>query len=290
MIRAVSAIGGLAAGLCLAGGCGPFEYEDVQTQSTGGTGGQAGSAPDAMLQGDESLVVRYLINEDPEAVPGQIRDSSELRLDMTLYASSPDDLSIREDAHGHRGLLWGSLNATSMASVEIMGRRIQGALTGKSAATFEVVSRLEETTAHTYLFFIGHEGFDDISARFEPGNLLRLDINDNESVHWQFLTAWRTVTHLVLDMTRESELDRTRLYINGELMPIRTTPSAPSQDQTIDIDAATHLALGNRPNDNYSPRGFIYYAAIYDTALTDPQILANAKALLIDDDALEARP
>lgn len=314
MRRAGMVVAGAAAGLWMVAGagtgCGPFEYQEWPEQGSGGSanggaagpgghGGQGGSGgaggsggeggaggitPGNGLQGDQHLVVRYFINEDPSMPSNQVADASEPTLDMTILSAEPMELTLHEDAQGHRGLMWSRLDSASMASVEITGTKVQQKLTEAKAATFEFVSQLTETADRSYLFFIGHGTTDDVSARFDSSGNIQIRINDIHRASWTFSSSDRTVTHFVLDTANRTETERARLYINGAISTISLTANPLGLGQAINIAQATHLNIGNRPQDPHSPMGTIYYAAIYSRALELHEIQANADLLRLDDD------
>ncbi len=124
------------------------------------------------------------------------------------------------------------------------------------------------------------------------GNL-RVAFNGSFTWTWTANTvaAGRTVYHVVVDTTLATSADRIRLYRDGALLtPVSST--AMSQNAVLDTITAVgsentaRIILGNDDvgNGSASMAGVLYYAAIYDNALTAAEVLANALILMRDDD------
>lgn len=93
--------------------------------------------------------------------------------------------------------------------------------------------------------------------------------------------------HLVFDSGQAAEADRQRLYAGGSRVQALTAQPV-TQNDTIAIDLATHVCVGNRElggDSNRSIRGSIHYAAVYRTALDEATVLHHAQRLVVDDDA-----
>ena len=94
--------------------------------------------------------------------------------------------------------------------------------------------------------------------------------------------------------------DRVRIYVDGNYFPVDEsgmTAGHPTVGEMVDLQPATpagppYLLLGHRVPDGQAReyRGSIWYAALYDSVLSDPQIAAHAAVLLASDDDFPPEP
>jgi hypothetical protein len=241
------------------------------------------------LIGESSLVVRYFINEDPAQDPTEIHDASDVSLNLTLLNPDPPVLSVAQDEQGHRGLRWTTAGQPAVAKAEIMDTQIHQKLNGKTA-TFELVMDLSYVLYYTRPIYIGHwdssTTFDDLSIAFGSTGFLHLRFADVDAGRWDLDLAQdiRMVLHVVVNTAESTEEARRRLYINGQFIASSAYAAVLAKDKAIDLSMSTHLSLGTRPTSDTSPAGMVYYAAIYNAALSDDEIQTNAALLLLDDD------
>ena len=259
---------------------------------------------DAVSSGTPDPIARYWVNEAASGQsPTTIADSeaSPVNLSITYVSDTPAYTSI---AAG-RGLDFPTGNvdtAGAFSGTLSGGNKIFDALDGATQATMEVV--VEITTAMLNgdiadpinIFGVyDFDGSDDPLGMFWWGNKLVVDYDGpsgytaeeyNEATSG--LSAGVHVFHYVLDTPNATQASRQRLYMDGNLL----TPSAastPTQDSTIDIPTATShiVSLGGWQDYVDVGGGFaaaIYYAALYDVALTDTQIDSQATALAASND------
>ena len=238
----------------------------------------------------ESLVARYYINEDPAAT--QIEDSSGSPLPLLLANPDPQmpQMVLTEDLEGHRGLSWAAAGGTAVAAASINGTKIISRLNGNQAFTIELVARVDSIVNFTRVVFIGRsepgQNPDDaLVLRFDNAGMLQAYIENTSVGRWPFdyAMAGRAVIHLVVDSTQPIPDVRRRLYVNGTLVPAADA-AAPAQLSNVNLSMATVFSLGNRPAGTHSFGGTLYYAALYDAALSASDVEANAAQLLVDDD------
>lgn len=240
----------------------------------------------------EHLVARYYINEDPASGAAEIADTSADPLPLSILNPDPQspELALTEDADGHRGLTWAAAGGAAVAAAGITGTKVQNRLNGNLAFTIELVARIESIVNFTRLVFIGRSEpnqnpSDALVLRFDGTGLLQAYVDDTAIGRWSYdyVNAGRSVLHLVVDTTQPIPEVRRRLYVNGALAP-SFDADAPAQLSNVNLAMATTLSLGNRTAGAHSFGGTLYYAALYDAALTEEEIAANAAQLLLDDD------
>lgn len=267
----------------------------------GGQGGQGGSTPVALM-GDDALVVRYFINEADGMGGLTLHDvpppsATPLDLPVTLDGMQP---SLVQDV-SHWAQSWTATNSAGRPTVPITGNKlVTGAtsLDGSKVATIELVLKVTAVNgAGSYLFSIaavnGLDIDDSFSLRATSTSALQFLWNasgggDPPSAvagAWQNLDlSTRQVVHMVLDTTSATAAARVQLYVNG----MGATPDAftpPAQNKTIELTAAVDaLTLGNDPDGGKSFAGVLYYAALYNKALTAAEIVNNTTILTAGDD------
>ena len=103
-------------------------------------------------------------------------------------------------------------------------------------------------------------------------------------------TAWpvdetkgRIVVHAVVNTTASGAGQRVQVYVGGAPM-INGGGTAPNPGVGLALTATDHLSIGNVDTGGRSFVGKIYYAAFYNVALSQGEVVANAAALASDDD------
>lgn len=265
--------------------------------SVGGSGsggvGQGGSVPGATLA-DAGLIVRYYIDEASSGTsPSVLNDAAAeepLPLQLWYQDAIPEELVFDEVAE-QRALRWMQSANHARASVAIGDGKIFRDLHGSTTGTVEVVADVRGVTDLGSR--ISHIGCDRESGRFtlstrSMGELqLYIWVNDASAMigDWDIDldSRRRTVLHVVFDSTQATAADRVRLYADGQ--PIGGNAGVEvMQHQTLDLGQGCHYALGNREVGERSLRGWLYYAALYSTALSDAAVVHNAAVLELDDD------
>ncbi|WP_156041483.1 LamG-like jellyroll fold domain-containing protein [Chondromyces apiculatus] len=242
----------------------------------------------------ESLVARYYFNEDPAAGVTQVEDTSSQPLPLQISNPNPSMpvLSVAADAEGHRGLTWTTAGSTATASAPFVGTKVQTRLNGNQAFTIELVARIEGIVNFSRLVFLGRSEssqnpFDALVLRFDNAGRLQAYIEDTTVGRWayDYVSAGRSVLQLVVDSTQPIPDQRRKLYVNGVLLPAFDT-NAPAQFSNVNLGTSTVFSVGSRPGGSHSIRGTIYYLALYETALAEAELQANATQLMADDDTV----
>ena len=110
--------------------------------------------------------------------------------------------------------------------------------------------------------------------------------NSQDIGYWTMSLTTRQVVHVVLDTNLDPAGDRVKLYQNGMLMPKDNTKCKdPAKSAGVDLLTNRHLVLGNTEDGQRSPKGTIYYAALYEKPFTQARAAEHAKILLASDDA-----
>lgn len=234
---------------------------------------------------DREVVVRYFIDEAAEGQrPGVLSDAIDPPLD--LFLSYVPEMAYTEQQSG-RGLSWSMASVSGTAWVGVDGTKLVNRLQGSTTATIEVVLRM--TAVESLGSRISHVG-DGTEKGFLSLSSSQLGILQ---FHWQetvLLEEWnvgasiteRSVVHVVVNTEAEAE-DRVVLYFNGAAVS-PSDESPPPAGAPIDLSMDEFYVLGNRENGERSFAGELYYAAIYQSALTQAEIEANFATLDVFDD------
>jgi len=253
----------------------------------GGSGGLGGGGAGVGTLVDDGLIARYYIDEAASGQgPSELEDAAAdpLALPLTYVGFNPMTFI---DEGGHRGLNWPQSGIDARACASTAGTKVETAIDGGTAATIEVVARVEGThTEYSRLSEIGENLIPELTLRVHSLSAARFDWNASLVGVWpvDFQALGRVVLHLVLDTTRNNAANRARLYVNGATVnSMSMTP--PVQGSTTTLPAGSSYCVGNREIGERSIAGTIFYAALYSEALSGSQIDQNAKVLLADDDA-----
>ncbi len=253
--------------------------------STGSTSGQPCRGDSCLV--DRGVLVRYYIDDGgPGELPLMLHDSIEPPLELSMTYGP--ELQFIEEASG-RGLDWSAPSLNSRASIPVDGSKIAIALQGSSTATIEMVLRVTDTDPLGSR--ISHIGTENERGRISlyaptPGRIQFYWYGSVMLEEWDIGATLfeRRVVHAVLDTTALAPEDRVRMFIDGQpVAPVMESP--PEQGQGIDLAIGRHYVLGNREIGGRSFQGAMFYAALYETALSVEDIQGNAAVLSISDDA-----
>jgi len=289
----------------------------VSSTGPGGTGGQGGAgqggSDGSPVLVDEGLIARYFINEADVQGGQEGQGGQGGGPDFMLHdaATSPQNLPVTTDVmtgepvlveeQGHWGLRWSTADFDGSPALPIEGTKIAD-LDGNAKATVELVLRVATvSTTGSMLISLGTPVAPTNNTTDE-----RLSLKVTSSTNVQFLWdgqmgdpntiagAWTTqslssrhVIHLILDTTSDNAASRVQLYVNGNLASTdgTTTVTAPGEDEQIELTASSDiLVFGNRPQGGRSFEGMLYYAALYDRALTPSEVQQNTDVLAMNDD------
>jgi len=252
----------------------------------GGEGGGGGALPDALTE--QGLIVRYYLDEAADGQgPNTARDAApEPLLPLDIQYSDASPYYVTED--GHRGLRFEALGSQGKVITAINDVKVDVALEGQTEATMELVTQVEEAEATngSRLLWLGtnnEAGRLSLSARTTNELHFRWQLDSQEVGLWTADLTERAVLHVVLDTTRNVSRERVRLFRDGVEIT-NTSNEVPEQGEVIALGADKFLALGNSEAGSRNLVGNIYYAALYDRALTSPEIAIHTAILSESDD------
>jgi hypothetical protein len=250
----------------------------------GGSGGDGGARAELI---DRGLLARYFLDDDTtNGVPPTLTDSAPEPLSLNTAATQGMTLT---DTPGRGALNWPAPGFDDRASAPVNGSKLLQ-LAGLTTGTIELVIEVDGVTSNVSRFI--YTGFgaelgdfalgssDDLRMSFYWGRL---------AGRWQvdFAAINRVVLHVVLDTSQTAVQDRTRLYVDAMLVPQQTNVTnllPPQQDETTNLPADLHFALGNREIGGRSIQGSLFYAALYTSALSQDEVQRNTTRLSANDD------
>ncbi len=292
-----------------AGGAGGAGEGGKATGGSGGRGGGgaggAGGQPPALI--DRGLVTRYFLDEAAQGMmPTQVVDAAPDPLSLTIRygevslppmggaggmggaagtgGSGPNLSWVEEE--GQRGLRFRAKNRSGDASVRIENTKLT-VMDGLTEATIECVARVEGVGGINVCNRIFHYGLDSFGTLTlcAPNQSISFRLNGVEVEDWNvdYDALGRMVLHAVLDTSREAP-DRVLLYINGSDQGVGEQIDAPPAALEPIVFGGGRQMIGNRPSEDASLRGAIYYCAMYSVAFTAAEVLNNADLLMANDD------
>jgi uncharacterized repeat protein (TIGR01451 family) len=219
-------------------------------------------------------------------------EASPVHMDITY------DPSVNwTEVSGHRGLNGSTSGHLGVLSGPAAGTKYSTNLDGATKATFVIVTS-----------FTG-AGYTSRAAGFmraDNANRAAMFGGRGDSMNFRFMTqaqsgevgydwgsGWddgvRRVYHVVYDTEEAAQADRVRLYMNGVNQgdpgaPVEGNP--PAQFEALDFGDPS-LVVGGFNDIVDMDRGYVgtvYYFAAYAGEMTDAEIIADAAALLADDD------
>lgn len=281
-----TASGGVTSGST--GGADPTGAATTSGTTSEGTSSSSGGS-DAVLV-DRGVLVRYYLDEsDREQRVTEVIDATLDPLNLPLVYSSDPLQPVFFEQGGNRGLEWQAELSDGSAQASIDMTKVEDALEGATEGTIEVVADVDmlgmgnDTSRFVAVGNNTEQGDFALVATVDGGFLFR--VNDSTVLEWQMDIAsmGRFVVHAVLDTSLGRGTDRARLYLDGVLVE-PTSGSGPDPDEVISVENMDDLIIGNVSNEGRSPDGRIYYAAMYQVALTAEEVATNAAVLAADDD------
>lgn len=234
--------------------------------------------PGALENGN--LVARYFLDE--AANSPMVADAAPNPVNLSLLLDDASQPTLI-DHNGHHGLQWTEVSSWGRAWVEsVSGTKFYDRLHGAPAATLEIVTTLlqVDNMGSRLLHFGANTSGGRLSLRMANEGEVELYVDNNPIAVGAMPMSQRVVVHAVFDATAPSPV---RFYVDGAPTQVTTVGNA----NVINLDGC-HFAIGNRlsgSGDGRSPRGRIFYAAVYDAALGPERIARHAAHLLVDDDA-----
>ena len=245
------------------------------------------NVPSAATAVPATLLARYWMEEASSGqAPTQLLDdqASPLNLPITYDLTNPTYTSLPTG----RGWESTTTNNAGRATTLVDGTKLQTTLNGATAATIELVLKMDALNAsQSRIFHIGdgsESGYLTLSSP-DANTLFFYTLGTTLRGQWDpGFDGTRAVFHLVYDSSEPTAGDRVRLYKNGTLLT-STGGTAPPLNETISIPNGKYFAIANREIGVRSFDGAIYYAALYDGALTASEVSTKQAALLVLDDS-----
>ncbi len=221
-----------------------------------------------------------------------LSDSAPTPLQLTLVpANGQPTLSERAS---QMGLKWTSSGAGGNASVDYASTKLSAAspsgLDDSKAATIEFVAEILGAASESFIVdFQRATNQHQLAVSLSSiGSTYTIKVYVNNAV----VAAWtadvakmgRTVFTVAIDTTQGNGNNRVKLYRDGDLRELANAAAVIAQETLIDVGDAGTLRLGNSLAGTSSPLGYVFYAAVYQTALTPGVIESNANVLRADDD------
>ena len=233
------------------------------------------------------LVARYWMEEAASGqAPTQLLDdqTSPLNLPITYDLTNPT-YTVLSTGRG-----WESTTTDNQgrATTLVDGTKLQTALDGATATAIEVVLAIDAlSTNSSRIFHIGDASDSGYLTLSSPNATTLYFYSLGGTLRGQWdpgFDGTRAVFHLVYDSSEPTAGDRVRLYKNGVLQA-KTGGTDPPLNETISVPNGKYFGIANRELCCRSFDGRMYYAAVYDGALTASEVSTNYAALLISDDS-----
>ncbi len=252
--------------------------------STGASNDETGGSPGVLI--DRGLLARYYLDEavsgddPPDAFDAAV---DPINLTMGYDGGQPMFVNPRRS---QTGLRFFTAMAPGSAAADVNDTKLEQPLEA-TTATIEVVVQIDQASQTpgdlAQLVWIGTSGNDGRLALSAGMVGFRLAYNDSLRTAWDVPMHARQVVTMVVDTGAEVAADRTKLYVDGVLVP-GTSGDPPGKDATISIPNQAWIVLGNKLAQSHSFRGVLYYAAVYDVAMPAEDVAHNAMVLAVDDD------
>ena len=250
------------------------------------------NVPSGTTTGPASLVARYWMEEASSGqAPTQLLDdqASPLNLPITYDGANYSYTALPTG----RGWTSTTTNNQGRATTLVDGTKIQTTLDGATAATIEVVLAIDAlNTSASRIFHIGDASDSGYLTLSSPNATTLYFYSLGGTLRGQWNPGFdgtRAVYHLVYDSSEPTAGDRVRLCKNGVLQT-STGGTAPPLNETLSIPNGKYFAIANRELCCRSFDGAIYYAALYDGALTASEVSTKQAALLVTDDSGDLTP
>jgi parallel beta-helix repeat protein len=249
----------------------------------------------AVTASGATLLGRYCFNEDTSGQgPAQVLDDQASPVHMTITY----DPSISwTEVGGNRGINGSASSHGGVLSGAAGGTKYSTNLDGATRATFVVVTEFTDAgyTSRGAGFMRGDNANRTamFNGRSDRMNFRFMTHSQSGEVGLDWGSGWndgvRRVYHVVYDTDEPVQTDRVRLYMNGVNQgpwTVVAEGNPPAQFETLDF-SEPGLVLGALNDVVAMDRGYVgtvYYFAAYDDEMTDAEILADATALMADDD------
>ena len=264
---------------------GPTSGDPSTTGDSSGSDGSSGGM--AAVLSDTGLIARYYLDEASSgAGPTEALDSAPDPIPLTLNYSSGEP-TWAGPAVGQTGLQWSAASLNGYAGFgDVDQTKFEDAMESPGiASTMEVVARLDNVGgagAPSRVFWIGDNQDSGALALLAGDFGIGLSYEDTVRTTWPLPPAGRHVLHLVVE-TMAADGSRARLYVDG----VEATPSnvnEMAQNDVLSVTNGEQVHIGNTLTQGRSIEGIIFYAGLYNVAMSEPDIVNNAMVLLANDD------
>jgi hypothetical protein len=257
--------------------------------AAGGMGGSGGSGGTGGVLVDRGLVARYYLDEAASGKdPTHAVDANRVvDLEHGWGGAGGEAWPVAYDeVAGQRGLRWTAVGAMGGPSSTPLGMTaVPQALMSTTTGTLELVADIEATSdmPPSHLFGLSRkEAGVGVFNLIAPDALTwRFGWDEMPGGFWAPPTG-RVVVHLVVD-TDLATNNRRKLFVDGVLAE-ESNGSAPADGASLSGFMGVQITIGNRADGGRSAQGIIYYAALYQSALTVGEVENNAAVLIVDDD------
>ena len=254
--------------------------------------------PMACALDDTQLLVRYWMDNvlDGGDDGSLVRDVVSGPVNLTRAEDVESGTPIFAQGGKQYALYFGGDATDGRAYSGTLGptNKIVDKLHGAKLGTLELVIESFDQVRENYAYFFNIEGTGGhvgLALRTPNNQSLQLRMNDGTTVSWpvDLYASQRTVIHVAIDTSLNASTDRVKLYVNGRLVAPALTSQSPNKNTTLDLGTSPVLILGNRRSPSGSstysaPWGFIYYAAVYGSAMDPAMVASQAARLRRDDD------
>jgi hypothetical protein len=245
----------------------------------------SGGEPGVLV--DEGLVARYYLDEAAAGqAPPDAFDAAPDPINLTLNYNNGQPNYFQSGAT-HTGLRFAAATGSGYAGFGNVDHTKFEDVLEAAATTFtiEVCVAIEAVGGPgepSRVVWLGAPGNNGKMALLAGDTGFSLAINDGIRRTWNPDLQSRHVVHVVVDTMQAAEADRARLYVDGVL--VAPSSGMVTEGETLSIPNGAYFLLGNELDDNRSFEGTLYYAAIYDQALSVNDVSNNVDVLMLDDD------
>lgn len=223
---------------------------------------------------DIGLLGRWFIDEAADgtaitALTNAVTGGVDLGIDYTA--------TTFVEKNGHRGLAIGAAGGGGGPIQSIGGTALEEGLEQTQRFTIELVCEFNINSLPMFINIVG-DGQEPLEFIITGQLDARLRATGGEA-RWNFNLPTRSVVHLVFD-SRVVEV--AELYIDGVL--VAPTSSGFPANGAVAFGGDPILGLGNAYTTGRPLDGIMYYAAIYNRALTPAAVAVNSAILLERDD------
>lgn len=242
--------------------------------------------PDGLIE--TNLLVRYFLDEQgmgPAPDGGFVLDSGpgpKVDLQLVVAGGQPD----YAQKAGQRGLEWTNPSNAGRPVAPVVGTKLN-ALNGGSEVTIQWVSEADTVSSNgSRLVHIGAletEQSIAIASRSLDELEFRTHYDNRTAVFEVAQDQGRAVYTFIADLSELEGGDPFLLFVDN-VPQLPTNTNKPPANATLQVDPDHLLSLGNRDDGGRALGGVLYYAAIYDRALSVAEVEHNVAILLADDD------